>query len=893
MNKLLQRQIKRFLGEMGTVPQPIELLLEAINDAYDGFDEDRGLIERALDISSEELTGINRTLRQEVGERKDAQEKIRQTLSLLTATLESTADGILVIDLNGKVVSYNQKFQQMWHVPDEIIESKDDDKLLKFVLNQLADPEEFLTEVRRLYASIEEESSDLLEFKDGRVFERFSQPQKIDDKIVGRVWSFHDVTARKQAEKRLMDVNTLQKLLLPSIPIEQKLKFVTDTVVRILDADFARIWTIMPGDRCDTGCTHAEAKEGPHVCRFRDKCLHLIASSGRYTHLDGKGHCRVPFGCYKIGLIAAGKQDKFLTNEAATDSHIHNRDWARELGLVSFAGYRLTHTDGTPLGVLATFSKHPISTEEDALLEGIAHSTSMVLHASQAAEALRHEKDFAQSLTDTAQIVMLVLDTNARIVKFNPYMEEISGYKLEEVKGKDWFDTFLPKADHSRIREVFKQSISGVQTKGDANPIITKDGREVLIEWYDKTLKDKDGRIVGLIAIGQDITERKKTEDTLRKNEEFTRRVIESSSDCIKVLDLEGRLLSMSGGGQKLLEIDNITPYLNISFIDFWKGKEREGCLKAIAKAKQGGTGVFYGYFKTAKGTPKSWEVIVTPIKDSDGSISRLLAVSRDITERKKSEKSIENLNKDLKSTVAMLTQSNRQLREFAHLAAHDLKTPLRGISTLAQWLVNDYKEKFDDQGRRQVDLLIERVGRINELVDTILEYSTIGRNKRKERPVDLNGLVGAVLVETKPPPDIKITINKKLPVVICDEMHLWQIFHRLLANAVRFIDKPEGRIAIDYTDKGDLWEFSVSDNGMGIAPRHFEKIFQLFQTLNDTDQSKGGGVGLTFVRKIVELYGGQIRLTSDLGQGSTFFFTLPKDRAVVKNVELEADIVG
>ncbi|MFA5238509.1 MAG: ATP-binding protein [Phycisphaerae bacterium] len=257
--------------------------------------------------------------------------------------------------------------------------------------------------------------------------------------------------------------------------------------------------------------------------------------------------------------------------------------------------------------------------------------------------------------------------------------------------------------------------------------------------------------------------------------------------------------------------------------------------------------------------------------------------LNQEIVERKKAEEYIENLNKDLKSTVALLTQSNRQLREFAHLAAHDLKTPLRGISALAQWLVDDYKEKFDDAGRRQIELLVARVERMNELVNAILEYSTISRDRRKERPTDLNRLVGTILVETKPPANIKITINKNLPVVICKEAHLWQIFHGLLANAIRFIDKPEGHIAIDYTDKGDLWEFSVSDNGMGIAPQHFEKIFQLFQILN-TNQDKSSGIGLTFVRKIVELYGGQIWLTSELGRGSTFFFTLPKVLDVIND---------
>jgi two-component system sensor kinase FixL len=282
-----------------------------------------------------------------------------------------------------------------------------------------------------------------------------------------------------------------------------------------------------------------------------------------------------------------------------------------------------------------------------------------------------------------------------------------------------------------------------------------------------------------------------------------------------------------------------------------------------------------------------------TPIVDDKGNLLGYRGADRDITERKKAEEYIENLNKDLKATVALLTQSNRQLREFAHLAAHDLKTPLVGIGTLAQWLVEDYRDKFDDEGRQQVDLLIQRVQRMNKLITAILQYSTIARDKQKEHPIDLNDLVGTVLVELKPTPNIKITINKNLPTVIGIESHLRQVFFHLISNAAQSIDKPNGRINIDHLDKKDLWQFSISDNGSGIEPQHFERIFHLFQTLSDSyDQSKGIGIGLTLVRKIVELYNGQIWLTSEPGQGSTFFFTLPKEKTVTKNAELEANVV-
>ncbi len=689
-----------------------------------------------------------------------------------------------------------------------------------------------------------------------------------------------DITERKQAEERLLAVNSLQKLLLPPAPIEQKLKFVTDNVVQMLDADFARVWTIKPGDRCDAGCVHAEATEGPHVCKFRDKCLHLMASSGHYTHLDGKVHRRVPFGCYKIGLIAAGQQDRFLTNNAATDPRVHNHDWVKELGLVSFAGYRLMHTDGTPLGVLALFSKHPISPEENAILEGIAHSTSMVIHTSRIEEETKKSRKVLQDMIDAMPFGVIVVGKDKKIRHANNAAQHTSGYSKEELVGQLCHKTLCPAEENACPIFDLNQKLDRSEKL-----LVAKDGRRIPI--FKSVLQLRLDNEDVLLEAFMDITERKKMEDALRKNEEFTKRVIESSSDCIKVLDLEGRLLSMSEGGQKLLEIDDMAPYLNMSFIDFWKGKEREDCIQAISKAKQGETGVFYGYFETVKGKPKWWEIIVTPIKEADGSVSRLLAVSRDITEREKAEKALEKLNKDLKSTVALLTQSNRQLSEFAYSAAHDLKTPLRGINILSQWLVHDYPEKFDDKGRQLIDLLTRNVGRINKLINAILYCSTITREKHREHPIDFNKLIGTILVEIRPPPNIKITINKNLPVVICREGHFRQVFRHLIANAIQFMDKPEGRIAIDYTNKNDMWEFSVSDNGPGIAPQHFERIFRLFQTLDERGWGEGSGIGLTVVRKIVELYGGQIWLTSELGQGTTFFFTLPKVLAVTNNEEL------
>jgi signal transduction histidine kinase/DNA-binding response OmpR family regulator len=225
-----------------------------------------------------------------------------------------------------------------------------------------------------------------------------------DQKPCGFIGTALDITDRKWTQAvqdkllaRQQDINLLHQSLLEPIPLKEKLRKVTDGIVRIFDADFCRVWLIRPGDLCQGECIHAVAKDGPHVCRYRDRCLHLLASSGRYTHIDGQTHRRVPFGCYKIGRIASAEDHKFLTNDVPNDPRVHNHQWARELGLVSFAGYQIRDPDGYVLGVLALFAKHPVDESEDAMLEGLSATVALVVEEAAAQEALRQSKEEAEN----------------------------------------------------------------------------------------------------------------------------------------------------------------------------------------------------------------------------------------------------------------------------------------------------------------------------------------------------------------------------------------------------------------------------------------------------------------------------------------------------------------
>ena len=212
-----------------------------------------------------------------------------------------------------------------------------------------------------------------------------------------------DITERKRADfirerslVRQEQLNLLQQTLLSPGKLELKLKKITDSIVEIFGADFCRIWITSPGDLCEVGCVHATVTEGPHVCRYRDRCLRLIASSGRYTHTDGEVHRRVPFGCYKIGRVASGEEHKFLSNDVQNEPRIHNREWAKEIGLVSFAGYQLRPPGENTLGVLALFSKQNITVDEDAQLDSLSNTITRFIQMARVDEELRQHRDLLE-----------------------------------------------------------------------------------------------------------------------------------------------------------------------------------------------------------------------------------------------------------------------------------------------------------------------------------------------------------------------------------------------------------------------------------------------------------------------------------------------------------------
>jgi PAS domain S-box-containing protein len=250
--------------------------------------------------------------------------------------------------------------------------------------------------------------------------------------ITGTISCGEDITERKQVElsrarslERMERLNLLQQILLSPDKLEQKLKKITDGVVDIFEADFCRIWITGYGDLCDVGCIHAAATAGPHVCLHRDRCLRLLASSGRYTRTDGEVHRRVPFGCYNIGRIASEKEQRLLTNDVQNDIRIHDREWSKKNCLVSFAGYKLRSSGGDALGVLALFSKKPITSEEDAQLNILSNTVTQVILTA------RVDEELLETLTEATRLNKYLNEQTARANEMADLAKKASAAKSE------------------------------------------------------------------------------------------------------------------------------------------------------------------------------------------------------------------------------------------------------------------------------------------------------------------------------------------------------------------------------------------------------------------------------------------------------------------------------
>ncbi|WP_085907613.1 sensor histidine kinase [Kiloniella majae] len=264
----------------------------------------------------------------------------------------------------------------------------------------------------------------------------------------------------------------------------------------------------------------------------------------------------------------------------------------------------------------------------------------------------------------------------------------------------------------------------------------------------------------------------------------------------------------------------------------------------------------------------------ITVGKLTAGNQTHFIGIIRDISKRIEAEQARDQMINDL-------TKSNQALDDFAYIASHDLKEPLRGLANNAMFFAEDYAETLDEDGNKRIDRMCTLTKRMEKLIDNLLYFSRLGRQDLAIQQTNINDLIGEItgmidtLIEEEA---VQINIIKPLPSIICDRHRIAEVFRNLITNAIKYNDKPEKLIDIDFLPEKDGREnvFSVKDNGIGIAPEYHADIFKIFKRLNvEEEKARGTGVGLTFVQKIIERHKGEIWLESEPDLGTTFYFTI------------------
>ena len=368
-------------------------------------------------------------------------------------------------------------------------------------------------------------------------------------------------------------------------------------------------------------------------------------------------------------------------------------------------------------------------------------------------------------------------------------------------------------------------------------------------------------------ALKREIVEREKAEERFRS-------AVDSAWSGMVMSDAEGKMVLVNRTAERLFgyergellgrQVEELLP-------EALRETHREDRARFMASPTIRAMGAgrdIRGRRKDGEDVPV--EIRLNPIQTSDGTF--VLSSIIDITERKQSHSLLEAKTRELE-------RSNSALDEFAHVVSHDLKAPLRGIASLASWIVEDSLPALSPESREHLALLSERTKRMSRMIEGILDYSRSGRSAHDDKGVDSRAVVEEVIDSLAPPETLRVRIEGRMPILYYDWTQLAQVFQNLIDNAIQHHGKPRGEVVVSCTESPEQFEFSVRDDGVGIPERHHQRIFRIFQVLEPDPERRHAGIGLAVVKRIVELHGGAVSVESVPGAGTTFRFSVPKRR--------------
>jgi PAS domain S-box-containing protein len=538
--------------------------------------------------------------------------------------------------------------------------------------------------------------------------------------------------------------------------------------------------------------------------------------------------------------------------------------------------FRYLHKNGGERWMLGRGGPEFDASGRPVLLAGIGMD---ITEHKRAAEALARSEGRLRAVFNQAASGIILLGPDGGFVEANQRFCDMIGYSIDELRGHIVAEFIHPDdraQTDARVGRLLTHEAVAVDIQ---KRFIRKDGRPVWVRAGVSLQRDESGKPVGILGVVDEIDDRKRAEEALRASEERYRALAEHVPALIWTTRADGTCDYVN---QRWCDQTGLS--LEESLDWGWKNAVHPDDLPALmlqwSHAVAAGA-IHQAQFRLKRvGGSWRWHLTrATPLRDAQGHVTAWFGSCTDIHDQKVTEERLAELN-------SALSRSNRDLEDFAHIAAHDLREPLRGLRLCSSFIREDLGPNLHADAQRHLES-IDRLGqRMDELIGSLLHYSIVGQSDLALAPVDLNALVASVVESLAPvlhQSGVRVRIPDPLPTLRCDAVRVGEVYRNLITNAAKYNTRQDrwvqiGVVAGDGDEPSTVPVLYVRDNGIGIAPEHHQSVFRIFRRLHARDEFGGGtGSGLAIVKRIVERHGGRIWIQSALDEGATFLFTLGK----------------
>lgn len=483
---------------------------------------------------------------------------------------------------------------------------------------------------------------------------------------------------------------------------------------------------------------------------------------------------------------------------------------------------------------------------------------------------LKEISDYKYAIDESS--IVAITNQKGILTYVNANFCKISKYSSEELLGQD--HRIVNSGYHPKeyIKQLWTTIANGKVWKGELKNK-AKDGTPY---WVDTTIVpflNEDGKPYQYVAIRSDITERKIQEQKIKDTTQKLSDTLESIQDGFYTLDSDWNVSYWNKEAEEISGRKQVD-MIGKNFWELYEGRISEKIHKAFLKAKSNNKPVRLETF--SKQLNYWFEINAFP------SEMGLTVYFKNITERKQTESKLKKVNRSLENHIKELDISNQELEQFAYVASHDLQEPLRMVTSFLTQIEKKYENVLDEKGKKYIFFAVDGAKRMRQIILDLLEFSRIGKNEAKHEEVDLNTIIGEIkLLYRNQIEEKKAQIYyEELPIIKNHAAPIKQVFQNLIGNSLKY-SKPNQPpiIRISYSENSAAWKFEIKDNGIGINEEYFDKIFIIFQRLHSKEEYSGTGMGLSITKKIIENLRGKIWLESKEGNGTSFYFTIPKTK--------------